>query len=112
MGDDHTCLHSPLIVRRDTSRRMADSPSYRRIQHIRMSMLHFIRCLEDYVITNVFHASWHAFIEDVRDNVRHLDDLIRVHQEYLDVVATQYVKSLWLLFLLTFEVYLRRGSLW
>ncbi|CAG0881795.1 unnamed protein product [Cyprideis torosa] len=76
-------------VRRDRSSRMAYSPSYRKIQQIRMSMLHFIRCLEDYVITNVFHSSWYSFIEAVRNCVHDLDELILVHRNYLDVVATQ-----------------------
>lgn len=65
-----------------------DRKSHRRLLHkvslMRHEMLNFLRNLRDYVASQILEISWLEFQDNLMHRVTCLDDLIKVHEKYLN----------------------------
>ena len=48
-------------------------------------MREFVRALQDYFVNQVLHLSWTEFQEALNSSVHNLDDLHRVHIDFLNI---------------------------
>ena len=64
-----------------------------RVQIIRHEMLNFVRNLHAYVATQVLEVSWLEFQENLNNKVTSLDELIEVHNKYINKALFRYAKT-------------------
>lgn len=61
-----------------------NSVQFRQLQLYRQEMQHFVKVMQGYVANQIIHVSWQEFTESLKTDVKDLDDLHRIHSEYLD----------------------------
>ena len=70
-----------LVVRRD---KKSTKDLMHKVNLMRHEMMHFIRNLNDYVSSQVLEISWREFQDNLMTKVTCLDDLITMHEKYLN----------------------------
>ncbi|VDI62651.1 gamma-tubulin complex component 6, partial [Mytilus galloprovincialis] len=61
-----------------------NSVQFRQLQLYRQEMQHFVKVMQGYVASQIIHVSWKEFTESLTTDVKDLDDLHRIHSEYLN----------------------------
>ena len=70
-----------LVFRRD---KKSTKDLLHKVNLMRHEMMHFIRNLNDYVTSQVLEISWREFQDNLMTKVTCLDDLITMHEKYLN----------------------------
>ncbi|XP_060071739.1 gamma-tubulin complex component 6-like [Ylistrum balloti] len=60
------------------------SSQFRQLQLYRQEMQHFVKVMQGYIANQVIHVTWCEFTEALSNDVHNLDDLHKVHSNYLD----------------------------
>ncbi|XP_069123682.1 LOW QUALITY PROTEIN: gamma-tubulin complex component 6-like [Argopecten irradians] len=60
------------------------SPQFRQLQLYRQEMQHFVKVMQGYIANQVIHVTWCEFTEALTNDVHNLDDLHKVHADYLN----------------------------
>lgn len=60
------------------------STEMKRLQLYRHEMQHFAKVIEEYIVSQVIHVSWHEFQLDLGSKISNIDDLIQCHVTYLN----------------------------
>ncbi|XP_021351064.1 gamma-tubulin complex component 6-like isoform X2 [Mizuhopecten yessoensis] len=60
------------------------SSHFRQLQLHRQEMQHFVKVMQGYIANQVIHVTWCEFTEALKSDVHNLDDLHKVHSNYLD----------------------------
>uniref|UniRef100_A0A8C4QNZ8 Gamma-tubulin complex component 6 n=1 Tax=Eptatretus burgeri TaxID=7764 RepID=A0A8C4QNZ8_EPTBU len=69
--------HSDLVDR------AATSAEFRGLHLFRQEMQHFVRVIQEYIVTQILHVTWSEFHQRL-GSITNLDDLCRIHSEYLN----------------------------
>ncbi|KAK3103352.1 hypothetical protein FSP39_018661 [Pinctada imbricata] len=62
-----------------------NSSQFRQLHIYRQEMQHFVRVMQEYIASQIIHVSWTEFQDALNKDVHNLDDLHRVHTQYLDM---------------------------
>ncbi|XP_061177982.1 gamma-tubulin complex component 6-like [Saccostrea echinata] len=61
-----------------------NASQFRCLQLYRQEMQHFVRVMQGYISHQVIFVTWNEFKSSLKSDVQNLDDLIRVHDDYLN----------------------------
>ncbi|KAL5014919.1 hypothetical protein ScPMuIL_009189 [Solemya velum] len=60
------------------------APKFRQLHLYRQEMQHFVKVMQGYIANQIIHVTWQEFEEALKHDVQNLDDLYRVHMDYLN----------------------------
>lgn len=52
--------------------------------HFRQEMQHFVRVMQSYIAHQVIFVTWNEFKASMKTDLNNLDDLIKIHDDYLN----------------------------
>lgn len=64
--------------------RAGGTAQFRQLQLYRQEMQHFVKVMQGYIANQVIHVTWCEFTDALNNDVHNLDDLHKVHTNYLD----------------------------
>ncbi|KAJ8321814.1 hypothetical protein KUTeg_000285 [Tegillarca granosa] len=64
--------------------KVGSSSQFRQLQLYRQEMQHFVKVMQGYITNQIIHVAWQELQEALANDVKNLDDLHRVHTDYLD----------------------------
>jgi len=56
----------------------------------RQEMQHFVKVMQGYIANQVIHVTWNEFMQALNSDVHNLDDIHKVHLDYLDKAIFRY----------------------
>ncbi|KAK6180241.1 hypothetical protein SNE40_012430 [Patella caerulea] len=65
-------------------KKAGNSPQFRHFQLFRQEMQHFVKVMQGYIANQVIHVTWQEFQDALNKDVGDLDDLYKVHGQYLE----------------------------
>ncbi|ESP05683.1 hypothetical protein LOTGIDRAFT_208649 [Lottia gigantea] len=65
-------------------KKAGNCPQFRQLQLYRQEMQHFVKVMQGYIANQIIHVTWQEFQEALTKDVRDLDDLHKVHGQYLE----------------------------